>query len=62
MAVSASTPGNICTNMSSSRPVRRPRNRKRLNAYAAHAPISSAPPELTSEMSTELRIHLGNGY
>ena len=48
MAVSASTPGNICTSISSSRPIRRPRNRKRLNAYAAHAPINSAPPELTS--------------
>ena len=42
--------------------MRRPRNRSRLNANAAHAPISSAPTELTMAMISVLRIHFGNGY
>src|SRR6478752_6511010 len=58
----ASTAGNICTSISTNRPMRRPRKCKRLNANAAHAPMSKAPNEFTVQMINELPIHFRNGH
>ena len=62
MAVSPSTTGNIWTSSRTSRPIRRPRNRNRLNAKAAAAPIISAAPALTTAIVSVLRNQVANGH
>ena len=58
----ASTAGNICTSIRESMPIRRPRNRIRLKAYAAAAPISRAPAALPVARMRLFFIQVTNGY
>src|SRR6187200_1939032 len=58
----ASTAGNIWTSISSSSPARRPRNRSRLKANAAEAPMIRAPAEVIVVMISELVIHFMKGH
>ena len=60
-ATKASSAGNNCSSSRNSRPGRRPLNRRREKANAAHAPMKTAHSAPTPEMISEFLYQVQNG-